>query len=160
MILSFTGHRKLFDQYYPHKKWNPICAEVVRVLEELKPELILSGGALGFDSLAMDAALALNIPYRIAVPFRGQETIWPYKSQERYRNFIDKAESVVIVSDGGYSPEKMETRNRYLIDNSDLVLACLDPNLKKSGTLNCVRYADSKNKKVINVYHSSYSKET
>lgn len=147
MIISGTGHRKIYNQYYPHKVWNPICAEVVRILEELKPEKIISGGALGFDSLIMDASIVLNIPYDIAIPFAGQEKAWPYKSQERYKSYLTKAQEVVIISEGGYEPWKMQTRNHYLVDNSDVILACYDDS-QKGGTDNCVAYARSKNKEI------------
>lgn len=148
MILSFTGHRKIFNQYYPSKIWNPVCEEVVRVLKELKPDLILSGAAIGFDTLACDAALALDIPYNFVIPFKGQEKTWPQKSQEKYNNLLTTAKEVVIVSEGSYSPDKMQIRNHYLIDNSDMVLALYDGS-PKSGTLNCINYAKSKSKKLI-----------
>jgi uncharacterized phage-like protein YoqJ len=147
MIISGTGHRKIFNKYYPHKIWNPICAEVVRILEEVNPEKIISGGALGFDSLIIDAAIALHIPYQIAVPFKGQESMWPLRSQKRYDGYLTKAQEVIIISEGKYEAWKMEIRNRYLVDNCDMVLACYDDS-QKGGTGNCVRYAQSKNKEI------------
>jgi uncharacterized phage-like protein YoqJ len=147
MIISFTGHRKILNQYYPHKVWNPICTEVVKILEDLKPDMILSGMALGFDSVACEAAIALNIPFKAIIPFKGQETAWPYKSQKRYNDYLTKAQEVIILSEGKYEAWKMETRNRYLVDNCDMVLACYDDS-QKGGTGNCVRYAQSKNKEI------------
>ncbi len=147
MIVSFTGHRKIQGHYFPHIAWNPICAEVVRILEGLKPDMILSGMALGFDSVACEAAIALNIPFKAVIPFKGQETAWPYKSQNRYNNYLTRAQEVVTISEGGYEAWKMETRNRYLVDNCDLVLACFDDS-QKGGTANCIRYARSRSKEI------------
>lgn len=147
MIISFTGHRKVHGQYFPHKVWNPICAETMRIVEELKPNLILSGMALGFDSVACEVAIALDIAFKAIIPFKGQETAWPYKSQKRYNNYLTKAREVITISEGGYAAWKMETRNHYLVDNCDVVLACYDQSLK-GGTANCIRYAQSKNKDI------------
>lgn len=147
MIVSFTGHRKIFGQYFPHKVWNPVCEEIIRVLKEVKPELILSGMALGADSVACEAANALGIPYKAIIPFAGQENAWPLKSRVRYQKYLASAKEVVIVSGGGYSAWKMETRNHYLVDNCNLLIGCYDGS--SGGTANCLEYARQKQKQII-----------
>ena len=42
----------------------------------------------------------------------------------------------------------MQIRNRWMVDNSDLVLAVFDGK-KEGGTWNCVKYAKSKNKEIV-----------
>ena len=151
MILAGTGHRVLWGAYYPHKSWNPICQMVIDVLEKEKPKLIISGGALGFDSLLMDAALFLQIPYLLAAPFPGQDDIWNLKSRARYKEYLRQAERVDIVSNGSFSPRKMQIRNEYMVDRSDVLLALLDPEVSKGGTQNCFNYAHEKGKRIIHL---------
>ncbi len=115
--------------------------------------------ALGFDSVACEAAIALGIPFKAIVPFKGQETAWPFKSQKRYNNYLTQAQEVVIITEGGYEPWKMEIRNHYLVDNSDVVLACYDDSLK-GGTANCIKYARSKNKEIKIVDPRSFNEKS
>lgn len=150
MIIAGTGHRKIFDRYYPHRSWNRVCEEVVRVFEELKPKLIISGGAIGFDSLIIDAAKALGIEYSMAIPFEGQESRWNIESQERFRDYRKGAKSVVIVSGGGFSAAKMQVRNEYLVDHCDILLALFNPS-HGGGTANCLNYAKQVNKQTIRI---------
>ena len=150
MIVSGTGHRKIFDRYYPHRSWNKVCEETTRILEELKPTLIWSGGAMGFDSLIIDAAMAIGIAYSMAIPFKGQESRWNLESQERYQSYIKGAESVVIVSDGGYSVDKMQARNEYLVNNCDTLIALFNPR-QGGGTMNCLNYAKKVGKPIIQI---------
>jgi uncharacterized phage-like protein YoqJ len=157
MILSGTGHRKLSDKYYPSKEWNGICAETVKILEDLNPSKILSGGAIGFDSLLIDAALVLAIPYVVVRPFVGQENAWVEKTRSRYEEYLTKAQDVITVSEGGYEPWKMQTRNEYLVNKCDTLLACYDPS-RKGGTFNCIEYAKKVNRSIIYIDAKSIRK--
>lgn len=140
MIVSFTGHRPEEISGYsggPVQDW--VCGQLNDVLYTLKPSSAISGMALGVDQWAAANCIYLNIPWIAAIPFVGQEKIWPQESQDEYWKLIQNCSKVVIVSDGGYSPEKMQLRNEWMVDNSDLLIAVWNGN--KGGTGNCVRYA-------------------
>jgi len=143
MIISCTGHRppKLGGYELPNPIYLKICQETEQSLLELKPEKCLSGMALGYDSYFASVVLKLGLPLVAVIPFKGQESQWPETSQKAYRMLIDKASEVIIVSEGGYSAQKMQIRNQYLVDNCDLLLACHDGS--PGGTGNCVAYAES-----------------
>ncbi len=153
MILCGTGHRpnKLPDKITGYNYNNPVYKyirkELVDILEKLKPEKVISGMALGFDTLLVQICIDLQIPFVAAVPFIGQEKIWPQTSKDIYQKLLQQAAERVVVCDGGYSPWKMQKRNEWMVDNSDTVIACFDGT--DGGTANCVRYAKEKNKELI-----------
>ena len=105
--------------------------------------------ALGFDTYLAQISYKLGIPFIAAIPFIGQESIWPYPSKELYKDLLSKAFEVVVVSEGGYSPQKMQVRNEFMVNRSDKVLACWDGS--NGGTGNCVKYAESIGKEIIRI---------
>lgn len=149
MIIAFTGHRpdKLGGYKLPNPTYLYVCQQIDLILRELKPDKIFSGMALGVDQWAANIAYRLGIPFIAAVPFLGQEKAWPQKSQQTYNALLKLAESVVFVSDGGYSAAKMQIRNQYMVDNCDKLIAIWDGS--QGGTGNCVEYAKSKNREII-----------
>lgn len=150
MIICGTGHR-------PHK----LGGYGTDVKEELNNILmpwlstcgaseIISGGALGWDQALALAAWDLGIPVTLALPFDGFDSKWPKSSQEELLYLIKRADRVVNVCDSGYAPWKMQVRNKWMVDSSDKVLALWDGS--DGGTANCVRYAESVGKPVINLW--------
>src|SRR5260221_1806202 len=144
MILGISGHRKYNQDHYNH-----IYIETKKVLKQFKPEKIISGLAIGYDQLAAVIAFRNNIPVIGAIPFVGQENVWPEKAQETYRKSVAKCCETIIVCDGGYAVWKLMERNKYIVDNSDIMLAYFSGDL--SGTKNCLEYAKTKNKQIINI---------
>lgn len=149
MIVSFTGHRpsKLGGYNPPNKIFNYITNELKRTLLELKPTKAVSGMALGWDQWAAEICLVLQIPLVAAIPFAGQEKIWPQSSKDIYYQLLKQATETVIVCEGGYAPWKMQKRNTYMVDNCDLLIACYDGT--SGGTHNCIEYAKSLNKDIL-----------
>lgn len=149
MIVAFTGHRpdKLGGFKLPNPTYIKVCRQIESTLKELKPEKVISGMALGVDQWAAFIAHKLNIPFLAAVPFINQECKWPTSSQETYHKLIKLAEETIIVSDGEYSAKKMQTRNEWMVDRCDQLIAVWDGSA--GGTGNCVNYAKSKNKSII-----------
>ncbi len=148
MIIAGTGHRpsKLGNEYDhdgPISQY--IIDETAKVLLENKPEKVISGMALGFDMLLAIAALSVQIPLLAAIPFRGQESAWPKKTQHSYNQILNhKLVTTFIVCKGGYAPWKMQRRNIWMCDNCDKLLACYNGD-KSGGTFNCLEYAARKN---------------
>lgn len=155
MILACTGHRpdKLPNKETGYKLPNPtyikVCQTTERVLLELKPEKVLTGMALGFDQYFAFVAHKLGILFIAAVPFANQESKWSSSSQKTYHQLLKLASEVVIVSEGGYSAEKMQIRNEWLVDHCDQLLACFDGS--PGGTSNCIRYAEEQKKLVVRI---------
>ncbi len=148
MIVAFTGHRpnKLGGYKIPNPTYIKVCQEIDKALKELKPEKVISGMALGIDQWAASIAYKLNIPFLAAIPFEGQEKAWPEESQKTFRLLRRLAAEEVIVSEGGYSPAKMQIRNEWMVDHCDKLIAVWDGT--QGGTGNCIEYAKSVNKDI------------
>ena len=150
MRVAFTGHRP--DKLGGYDPGNTVRVAVKKaladVLTSLKdPDLVcLSGMALGFDQDAAAVCISLGVPFIAVVPFVGQDATWPFSSRKVYRDLLDHAQSEVVVCPGGYAPFKMQKRNEYLVDNSDLLIACWDGS--PGGTANCVHYAEKVGREV------------
>lgn len=145
MIVAFTGHRppKAGLSWSHQGPGDQLAVHSVRHwLQIARPDLGIVGGALGFDTLAARALWLEKIPYKVFVPFTGQEDRWPDHAKERYYRMLDAAEDVHYVSQGEYRAEKMQRRNEEMVDLADYLVAWWDGS--KGGTGNCVRYAESK----------------
>lgn len=151
MIVAFTGHRpdKLGGYTVPNKISQRVCREIREKLNELKPTRAITGMAQGVDQWAAQICYMMNIPYVAAVPFVGQESIWPEMAQKRWRFLIGRAAEVVVVCEGAYAPIKLQKRNEWMVDHADVVLAVWDGTA--GGTANCVRYAEKKKKSIVRI---------
>jgi len=147
-IVGISGHRPpgLGCGYeIPNPVYDKVYKAIVDKFHELSPEKIISGMALGTDTISCWAAIELNIPFIAAVPFEGQDSMWPDDTKRIFKHLLSLAEKVVIVSPGSYAPEKMHTRDRWIIDNSDCLLAVWN-GIEKGGTYGTIRYAQKQQK--------------
>ena len=149
MIISCTGHRpnKIGGYKLPNPTYIHICQQLDKILRELKPEKCISGMALGVDMWFANICVKLGIPFIAAVPFEGQEKMWPQQSQSIYNKLLSKASERVVVCDGGYSAFKMQVRNEWMCNKADALIAVWDKT--NGGTANCVKYAQSIKKEII-----------
>jgi uncharacterized phage-like protein YoqJ len=106
--------------------------------------------AIGWDQALAVAALELDIPLHVYIPFKGQENMWPPKAINRYKDIVQKATVKNIVSTGKYAAWKMQTRNEAMADDCDILLALWDGSL--GGTNNCILYGKKINKQIVNVW--------
>mgnify|MGYP001212151880 CR=1 FL=1 len=151
LIVSGTGHR--LDKLGGYASWayNLLVQLAVMILSALKPKKVISGMAIGWDQALAEAAVKLGIPFVAAIPFKGQESRWPKESQKKYHELLARAAEVVDTSNGQpYHPRRMQVRNEWMVDNSDLVVALF--NGTKGGTYNCVKYAKCKAARIKNYY--------
>ena len=146
---AFTGHRpqKLpfgFDEE------DERCRDFKRRLRETLVELIgkgythfLSGGALGMDMWAAEAVLELkgDCPYlllEMVSPFDAQAARWSEDLRARHDRLFEAAD-IVTATGHQYTKSCMFARNRYLVDNADMLLAAYDG--QADGTKMTARYA-------------------
>jgi uncharacterized phage-like protein YoqJ len=151
MILAATGHR-------PDKLGGygaEVFARLTRLAEvylacTVRCDRVISGMALGWDMAWALGALRASVPFTAAVPFEGQESRWPDASRQQYHAILKQAAEVVVVCDGGYAPAKMQTRNEWMVDHADGIVALW--NGTSGGTGNCVRYAERVGRPVDNLW--------
>jgi uncharacterized phage-like protein YoqJ len=147
MIVAFTGHRSdEFGGWKDNQTHTAVRRAIREALERHKPEKVISGMALGVDTWAAEAAVDLRIPFIAAIPFEGQESVWPEPSQKRFRELLGLASETVVVCEGGYEAKKMQKRNEWMVDHCELLLAVW--NGSPGGTANCVRYAEAVKKPI------------
>lgn len=148
MILTVTGHRpNKIGGYNPNSPLRiKVRDKIYDFLVEHKPELAITGMALGVDQEFAVICDQLHIPFIAAIPFSGQEKRWPQDSQEHYNDLLTLADQVEVVCDGGYAAYKMQKRNRWMVDKATDVLAIWDGT--NGGTANCVAYAEAVNKPI------------
>ena len=137
-IIAGTGHRPNKLGGYTDYAWQRLLLTAERAIELLEPTTVISGMALGWDQALAMKAHEMGIPFIAAVPFVGQESVWPAQSKQRYYDLLSNAEDVVTVCSGGYSALSMQRRNEWMVDNCDGVLALWDGS--SGGTGNCVNY--------------------
>lgn len=158
MRIAVTGHRpnKLNNEYNlngPMSLW--IKKKLYEVIEAEKPTQIISGMALGVDTIWALSAIEHKIPLLAAIPFEGQEKIWPQESKDLFNYILNHPETTkYIVSEGVYAPYKMQIRNKWMVDNCDVLVGVFDGTA--GGTKNCVTYANSVNKKTIIIDPKDY----
>jgi uncharacterized phage-like protein YoqJ len=148
-VVAFTGHRP--DELGGYADNNPlklaIQAAINAKLIALKPITCITGMALGVDQWAAEVCMELGIPFIAAVPFVGQEVIWPKASQEHFHAILKKAAKIHVVCKGGYTPEKMQTRNEWMVDHSTDLIAVYN-GCGTGGTHNCVEYAKKVDRRI------------
>lgn len=159
MKLAVTGHRphKLNNEY----SYSGPCSDYLRtelklILVEHKPSLGITGMALGADTLFALACLELEIPLLAAIPFEGQEKNWPTSSKKLYNEILsNKLVTQHLVTNGSYSQAAFQTRNEYMVDLCDKLVAIHDGT--KGGTYNTVRYAQSVDREIILINPQDYN---
>lgn len=153
MIICGTGHRPNKLGGYAAKVHDMQCQILHDYFDSAPlPDKIISGMALGWDTSLATVALMKGVPLVAAVPFYGQEGAWPDASRRTFHHLLEQAAKVVYISEGGYAPWKMQVRNKWMVDHCDSVLALWDGT--DGGTANCVRYAQSVDKPIVNLWDS------
>ena len=138
----FTGHRILktdFDEY----KLNEIINSVI----DRGYTTFLIGMAKGFDTKCFETLLNYkNIEIIACVPCKNQSDKFNKKEKEKYEELLKKATKVIILNEE-YFNGCMQIRNRFMIDNSSLLIAYMYA--ERGGTLYTVNYAKKKNKEIL-----------
>ena len=117
MILGFTGHRPAsLPGNYSARTNRALLNTADFILAQYKPEKVISGMALGWDTAVAECAINRSIGLIAAVPFKSQPSKWPKTSQDRYQKLLKLAERIEIISAGDYSLEAMQLRNRWIVN--------------------------------------------
>ena len=141
---SFTGHRIIKKDFNSEKLFN-----VIEKIIESGYRTFLVGMAWGFDLKVFETLLNFknkNIDIIACVPCENQERYFKNSEKEKYLEYLKKADKVVYVSDK-YFDGCMQKRNRYIVDNSSILVAYLYSNM--GGTKNAVSYAQKQGKNII-----------
>lgn len=159
MKIAITGHRpnKLGNDY---NLTSPLIQGIkARIITILGNEVamnptdstltLITGMALGIDTLFAQIAISLNLPFIAAIPCIGQESKWPQRSKDVYNQLLSQAREIVRVTTDEYTPTCMQKRNEWMVNECDILIAVWDGT--GGGTANCVQYAEFVGKPIIRI---------
>jgi len=151
MIVAGTGHRPGKVGGYGEDAFMRLVGVAEGWLRS-NPNVseVISGMALGWDQALAQAAINVGVPFAAYVAFVGQEGKWPASSQAKFHALCKRASRVVVCASGGYAVSKMQTHSERMVEDSNMVLALWDGT--PSGTKNCVDYARSVGREIVNVW--------
>ncbi len=152
----FTGHRPkdLFSFHTEEEVYAAIYKAVEDAVEDGYTDF-LCGGCIGGDFLFADAVISLRgerpdreIRLKMCLPCRDQAKKWCREDRDRYSEYLQVADSVVCLSER-YTDGCMQKRNRYMVDQSSLLIAAY--NGSRGGTEYTLRYAKRERLRTVNV---------
>ncbi len=151
--VCFTGHRHLSEEEI--RTVQPRLETAVRTFIAAGFSLFITGGALGFDTMAQKTVTALREEFPfvraiLVIPCRGQADHWTYEDQNQYRCILDAADGHICLQEN-YTADCMMRRNRYMVDHSVRCIAYYTGKLK-GGTAATVRYAEKQSVPVCNLF--------
>jgi hypothetical protein len=139
LVAAGSGHRPGKLGGYSAEAAARLDRFALATLRDYQPERLISGMALGWDQALARAALALGVPVTAAVPFEGQDALWPAAARDEHARLLSLCDEVVVVCPGGYAPRKMLQRDRWMVDRCTTLLALW--NGSPGGTGGTVAYA-------------------
>jgi len=144
---AFSGHRILSADFDVN-----LLDRVILNLIKSGVKNFYCGMAVGFDIVAAESVLKYKKDYGISLyaclPCENQSERFSEASKTRYERALEGCDGVIILSTEYYNG-CMQARNRFLIDNTDVLVCYLRK--KTGGTYYTVNYAKEKGLKVIEV---------
>jgi uncharacterized phage-like protein YoqJ len=156
--LAFTGlkpHKLPFGSDEDH----PAAVSLKTVVRERLVQLIdkenvrhfISGMGMGIGLICAEVVLELKAEYKgitleAAIPFKGQDFLWPQNYRNRYRAVLERCDGIHVVNEVR-TDDCFERRDRCMVDNSDILLVVWDG--QKDDVDNILRYAKKYGKEAV-----------
>lgn len=154
----FTGHRRLPTKRLDEIK-NALSSEIERLIIEYDVRDFISGGALGFDTVAAEAVVKMKEKYPhirllLYLPCYGQSKKWYAKQKYRYAMLKSKADEIIYVTEGEYTEDCMMKRNLRMIKDAFFCIAfCI---MHNTGTGITLKNAKEVGVRIINIADEIY----
>ncbi len=143
---AFSGHRKL--NLYDFN--NLLLDRIILNLIKNGTKEFYCGMAVGFDVAAAESVLFFKKKYDVkliaCLPCDDQAYRFSAASRQRYERVLTQCDEVISLAPLYFSG-CMHARDRYLVDNCDVLVCFLRKN--SGGTFYTVNYARQSNKKLI-----------
>lgn len=156
---SFTGHR-ISKLPWGNDEGDSRCIALKEKLFAVTEAVYFSGVrhficgmANGCDLYFAETVLELkkerpDIILEAAVPYPGQADSWGQSLKDRYESLLSRCDKKTVVQEF-FTRDCMMRRNRYMVDNSSVLIACYDG--KPGGTMNTLLYALRQKVEIIEV---------
>lgn len=143
---AFTGHRNVKSDF----DYDKLNSEIIRLIEQENVTVFYDGMARGFDLIAAKFVIELKEKYDVkliaCIPCMGQENSYSPGEKEDYKYVLENSDEVKILSQNYYKG-CMYKRNRFMVDNAEIVFAYLTEN--RGGTRYTVNYAIQSGKRLL-----------
>ena len=158
MRVAFTGHRP--EQL--HIGHNELSEEgqalrdfirnEIRVLEQAGADTFFCGAARGADIICGELVMQEKqahpeLKLICVIPFAEQARGWAMNWAFRYRELLRNADQIVLMC-SNYQRGCYHMRNRYMVDNCDLLIAIYNGE-NKGGTAYTINYAREWGKEIL-----------
>ena len=152
MKCSFTGHRSITLSH--RERLIPLLVRAIEYAYSEGCREFLSGGALGFDTLAAREVIRFkqthpDVRLVMMLPCIDQDKSWSAGEREMYSYVLRNADETVYVNDE-YTDRCMRERNFRLASECDLMIAYLGRRM--SGAGQTVGMAERMGKRIYNLY--------
>lgn len=142
---AFTGHREM-EENFDTARFKDVLSEMIKE----GYTTFLCGMAVGFDLFAAQVVLELKESFKqikliACVPCKGQEKYFSAEDKQKYCKILKRCDEVKTLSDRYYRG-CMLARDRYMVDNSSLLIAYRRVNA--GGTYYTLKYALTQNKRI------------
>lgn len=151
-VCAFTGHRTIPEEQV--SELLPLLDRAIDYAYAQGCRTFISGGAIGFDTLAARAVLRYRITHSdvtliMYLPCLGQDEKWSQKQQNAYNYILKEANEVKYLS-GSYTKNCMMNRNKAMATDADILIAYVSHG--RSGSAQTARMAEAYGKQVYNLY--------
>ena len=143
---AFTGHRNLKTYGLDY----PLLDRVVQNLLKTGTTNFLCGMAIGFDIAAAESVLLYKDDYgaklTACLPCADQYKRFSERNKQKYFEVLERCDEVITLAPS-YFDGCMHARDRYMVENSDILVSFLRK--QSGGTFYTVNYAKKLGKKII-----------
>ncbi len=149
----FTGHRIILSKHRDVLPQN--LSRHILQMTDMGIYNFMTGGALGFDTLAAKAILKEreklpDIHLILALPCKNQTRGWRQAQILEYEEILKAADEVIFLADEYYDGCLLK-RNRFMIDNSSHCIFYISS--MHGGTAYTIKYAEQNNVNLHNVLY-------
>ena len=152
MVCSFTGHRQIALSH--KERIDELLSRAIEYAYNEGCRTFLSGGAIGFDTLAARAVILFRMSHpdvhlKMLLPCISQDAMWTDAQKDAYEYILKAADSVEYVCEE-YTPDCMKKRNYRLAEDCDILIAYVGR--ARSGSAQTLRFAQKMERRVYNLY--------
>ncbi len=151
-VCCFTGHRNI-GKTKLDRVTGFVNEAILDAINSGVTEFI-TGGAVGFDTIAAEQVLFMREDYRdirlnLYIPCKNHTVRWTEENRKRFERILSLSDSVKYVSSDSYREGCMQKRNAAMIADSDMCIAYM--NNPYSGTGQTLKLAEEKDIKIVNI---------